>query len=76
MHPLAADCSSLKDSEIESKIQDLSKKYWMIRNPDLQSQVISLLEHYKMELSQRRAKLWQDQNEKRDTDLDKLININ
>lgn len=76
MHPLAADCSNLKDSEIEAKIQDLSRKYWMTRNPDIQQQVVSLLDHYKMEMANRRAKYWQEQNEKRDTDLDNLIKIN
>lgn len=76
MHPLAIDCSNLKDSEIESKIQELSKKYWMTRNPDIQRQVVSLLEHYKNEIAQRRAKYWQEQTEKRDTDLDNLIKIN
>lgn len=76
MHPLAADCANLKDSEIESKIQDLSRKYWMTRNPELQNQIISLLDYYKIELSTRRSKYWQEQTEKRDKDLDNLIKIN
>jgi hypothetical protein len=76
MHPLAIDCSGLKDSEIENKIQELSKKFWMTRNPEIQRQISQLLDYYKMEINHRREKFWKEQNEKRDTDLDKLININ
>ena len=66
----------LKDSELETKIIDLSKKYFQAsRNPALQQQVLAVLEFYKEELSVRRAKFWQEQNEKRDSDLDNLINV-
>jgi hypothetical protein len=66
----------LKDSELETKIIDLSKKYFQAsRNPALQHQVLVMLEYYKEELSTRRAKFWQEQNEKRDSDLDNLINV-
>ena len=66
----------LKDSELETKILDLSKKYFQAsRNPALQQQVLVVLEFYKDELSIRRAKFWQEQNEKRDSDLDNLINV-
>ena len=68
--------SHLKDSELETKIIDLSKKYFQAsRNPALQQQVLVVLEFYKDELSIRRAKFWQEQNEKRDSDLDNLINV-
>ena len=50
MHPLVEDLSSLKDNEIESKVLDLSKKYWMSRNPDLQFQIKLLLDQYNEEL--------------------------
>lgn len=76
MHPLVEDLSSLKDNEIESKILDLSKKYWMSRNPDLQFQIKLLLDQYNEELRVRRSKLFQQQNETRNQDLDKLIKIN
>ena len=66
----------LKDSELETKILDLSKKYFQAsRNPALQQQVLAVLDFYKEELSVRRAKFWQEQNEKRDSDLDNLINV-
>lgn len=76
MHPLVEDLSSLKDNEIESKVLDLSKKYWMSRNPDLQFQIKLLLDQYNEELRLRRSKLLQQQNETRNQDLDKLIKIN
>jgi hypothetical protein len=76
MHPLMENTNHLKDSELETKILDLSKKYFQAsRNPALQQQVLAVLDFYKEELSVRRAKFWQEQNEKRDSDLDNLINV-
>ena len=76
MHPLAEDFSKLKDAELETKIQDLSKKYFMAANNlAIQQQIIMLLEMYKAELNTRRQKLWEEQYQKRDTDLDSLINV-
>ena len=75
-HPLMEDTKSLKDSELESKIQELSRKYFQAaRNPALQHQVLVLLENYKTELATRRSKMWEELNQKRDTDLDNLINV-
>ena len=76
MHPLLADLSTLKDSELETKIQELTKKYFMTYNNDLRMQISVVLDDYKEELSRRRAKVWQDQYENRDKGLDKLINVN
>ena len=76
MHPLMDSMSQLKDSEVENKIQDLSRKYFQAgNNPALQHQVLMVLEAHKEELANRRAKYWQEQNQKRDTDLDNLINV-
>lgn len=76
MHPLAEDFSKLKEAEIETKIQSLSQKYFMAgNNPAVQQQIIMLLDAYKEELGNRRQKLWQEQYQKRDTDLDSLINV-
>jgi hypothetical protein len=76
MHPLSEDFSKLKDMEIETKIQDLSRKFFMTaNNPAVQQQVIMLLDSYKAELNVRRQRLWEEQNQKRDTDLDSLINV-
>lgn len=75
-NPLAGDLSSLKDAEIENKIQDLSKKYFLAHNPAVQHQITTFLDMYKSELATRRAKMWQEQYQKRDTDLDSLIKVN
>ena len=77
MHPLVGDLSGLKDSEIENKIQELTKKYFMSHNIDLRMQVAAVLEMYQEELSVRRAKLWKTQMENNSNKgLDKLINVN
>jgi predicted transcriptional regulator of viral defense system len=76
MHPLAEDFSKLKDVELETKIQDLSRRYFMAAsNSGVQQQIIMLLDMYKAELNIRRQKLWEEQYQKRDTDLDSLINV-
>lgn len=76
INPLLEDLSKLKDAEIENKIQDLSKKYWTARNPNLKMQIASFLDIYKEELTTRRAKAWDQQYQKRNKDLDDLIQIN
>ena len=76
MHPLVDDCSNLKDNEVESKIQDLTRKYFITRNPEVQRQIVTLLDYYKQEMASRQAKMWQNQFENRNKDLDKLIKVN
>ena len=56
IHPLAQDLSKLKDLEIESKIQELGRKYWQSRNPDVQQQISLFLDTYNEELKARRIK--------------------
>ena len=74
MHPLAEDYSKLKDSEIEQRIQDLSKKYFMATNPWVQQQIAMFLDLYREELRSRQAKTWQHHQTK-SPELDKLINV-
>lgn len=76
MHPLSEDFSQLKDTEIEDRIQDLTKKYFMTNSQMLRNQISMFLDLYKAEIEGRRAKMWKEQYQKRDTDLDSLININ
>lgn len=76
INPLLEDLSNLKDAEIENKIQDLSKKYWQARNPDVKMQIANFLNIYKEELTTRRAKAWEQQYQKRNKDLDDLIQVN
>lgn len=75
MHPLVQDLGQLKDTELENKIQELSKKYFQTSNTVVQAQIAMFLDMYRNELQIRRAKMWQEQYQKRDTDLDSLINI-
>lgn len=75
-NPLADNIHTLKDLELENKIQELSRKYFMSNDHNVQHQITVFLDMYKAELANRRAKTWQEQYQKRDTDLDSLININ
>jgi len=79
-HPLMKDMESLKDLEIESKINDLSQKYSIAArhgNGALCNQIILVLESYKAELQKR---LIEKNNRvsvnNQEKDLDNLININ
>jgi hypothetical protein len=74
-NPLADNLHTLKDLELENKIQELSRKYFMSNDIHVQHQITVFLDMYKAELANRRAKLWQEQYQKRDTDLDSLINV-
>jgi hypothetical protein len=74
MHPLAEDFSKLKDAEIDSRIQELSRKYWQTPNPALQNQISMFLDLYREELRSRQAKVWQ-QHQNKSPELDKLINV-
>ena len=72
-NPLVDDLTTLSDTELDSKISELGRKYWQSRNPQLQSQIASILEMYKQEAISRRSKASQQQNG--DNSLDSLINI-
>jgi hypothetical protein len=76
MHPLIDDLSKLKDGELEAKINDLTRKYFMVRNPGVQAQMVSMLDSYKYELDLRRRREYENMVNNRDKGLDKLININ
>ena len=76
MHPLAEDFTSLKDAEIETRIQDLSKKYFATSNISVQHQISMFLDLYKSEIANRRARAWQQQYQNGENGLDKLINVN
>jgi hypothetical protein len=75
MHPLVTNLNELKDSEIETKIGDLTKKYFMSSNPQLRAQISAVLDSYKEEMSKRRAEALKKLMDTRDKSLDKLINV-
>lgn len=75
IHPLVNDISTLKDAEIEGKIQDLQRKYFQTQNTSIKQQMMLFLDLYRSEMQSRRAKALEQQYQKRDRDLDGLINV-
>jgi len=75
-HPLEGDLSSLKDSDIEQKLQELNKKFYQahrLGNLDLLTQLSTFITIYRNEMSRR----YQEKFKKDiDNDLDQLINVN
>jgi len=73
MHPLAGNLSEIKDQDLEAKVTDLTKKYFMTANPELRQQMSMLLDSYNDELKKRRnaslAKIMANK------DLDKLVKV-
>jgi hypothetical protein len=76
MHPLVSSLDKLKDSELETKINDLTRRYFQTYNPELQMQISMVLDSYREEMSKRRRAEWQKLSDNRNKDLDKLINVN
>jgi hypothetical protein len=75
MHPLSGTLDHLKDNELESKVGDLTKKYFMTYNTDMKTQISMLLETYNEELSRRRQTALKQLMDSRDKNLDKLIRV-
>ena len=75
MHPLVNDLSTLKTGELESTINDLTKKYFMTSNFEVQCQISAILDSYKEEVGRRQAEEWNKVIESRNKGLDKLINV-
>jgi hypothetical protein len=74
-NPLVDSFDQLTDTQIDERIQELGRKYWMTRNPDVQGQIAVVLEMFKQEAASRRAKAFQKMQENGDNDLDNLINV-
>lgn len=78
MHPLIENLESLSDSDIEVKVTQLNRKYFQTQNPQLRTQIASLLDGYKLELEARRYKQKlqaQEQQENGEQGLDNLIKV-
>lgn len=73
MHPLIGNLESLKDSDVQNKINELTKKYFLTANIQLRSQIATILDVYREELSMRRSRELQKGLEDRNKDLDSLI---
>tara|TARA_B100000945_G_C20229420_1_gene524539 strand:+ start:259 stop:510 length:252 start_codon:yes stop_codon:yes gene_type:complete len=77
LNPFVDDLSDISTSDLSDKINDLSKKYFMTKNPEVQNQIRSVLEMYRAEAVSRQAKetLNQNKSENGENSLDNLINI-
>jgi hypothetical protein len=75
MNPLSPDLTKMKETELENKLQELSRRYFQTSNSSVQYQITVLIDMYKYELSVRRAKQWQEQTQNLNKDLDNLINV-
>lgn len=75
-NPLLDSFDNLSDSEVENKISELSRKYFISRNPQVQQQISVILDMYKQEMRSRIAKArLKDQEQNGENGLDSLINI-
>jgi len=77
MHPLQIDLTKLSDSVLEEKIRELTKKYTTVLqvSPSASTQLLLLLEDYKIEQQSREQKKVEAINKELGKDLDDLINI-
>jgi len=78
-NPFIDSLSELSTNELNEKIQEVSKKHFIAQrstsNPEVQLQLLTILNMYKEEVFTRREKEVLNQSENGEDDLDKLINI-
>ena len=74
-NPLVHSFDNLSDIELEEKILELNKKFWMTHNPQVKEQITAILDMYKAEMEGRRAKAKKINSQDSDNSLDNLINI-
>jgi archaellum biogenesis ATPase FlaH len=78
LNPFVDDLSDLSTNELSDKINDLSKKYFMTNNLQVQDQIRAVLEMYRVEAASRQASQSINQTvdkENGENSLDNLINI-
>lgn len=74
-HPFEGNSHDLTDSELESKISDLTKKYYLasrLGKPEMLTQISTFIIIYRDEMSRRNREKLKTQL---DGDLDQLINV-
>lgn len=77
-HPLLADLTALKDTDIDSRISDLQKKYSIAArsgNGGLCNQILVALDGYKYEQQNRYMTKTKIATKNQNKDLDDLINV-
>lgn len=75
MHPLIDNLDSLKENELENRINDLTRKYFLTHNTEVKHQISMMLDDYKYALQKKREQSYQEMINSRNKDLDNLINI-
>jgi lipopolysaccharide biosynthesis regulator YciM len=75
MHPLINDLTGIKETELENKINELTRKYFQTHNFELQQQISMAIDTYREELSKRRQAEYEKMMQTRNKDLDKLIKV-
>jgi len=77
-HPLLEDPSKLKDQDLDSKILDLGKKYFIasrMGQGGVANQLLMALDAFKYEQHRRQYESTQNLVKKQNKGLDELINI-
>lgn len=77
LHPLEGDLSQLTDSEVESKLQDLTRKFYQasrLGSQELLTQLSTFVTIYKEELRKRQSKALSNNNVTNE-DLGQFINV-
>jgi hypothetical protein len=77
LHPLEGDLSQLTDAEVESKLHELTRKFYQasrLGSQDLLTQLSTFVTIYKEELRKRQAKALSNNNVTNE-DLGQFINV-
>ena len=77
LNPLVDSLAGLTITELENKVVELQRKYFMSHNPQVQAQIATILYIYKEEAQTRRAIEYERQKnqENGENGLDSLINV-
>jgi len=77
LNPLVDSLADFTVSQLEDKVVELQRKYFMTHNPQVQAQISTILYIYKEEVQTRRAIEYNRQKEQENggNDLDSLINV-
>jgi hypothetical protein len=75
-NPLVTDLDQYNDNQLENRIIDLQRKYFLTHNPQVKEQIVNILDIYRIELRTRQAVAAQKQREQNgDSGLDDLIKV-
>jgi hypothetical protein len=74
MHPLIGTLKSLTDSQIEEKLNQLTRNYWSTSNTSVRDQIVMMMDSYRDELQERRIEARRNNNDGNDQ-FDNLIKV-